>query len=175
MNFQLKEAIEILERTPRTLECLLTGLSDPWLSCNEGEETWNAAEVVEHLIEAEKHNWIPRLETILRDGERRAFPPFDRFAHLRAAADRTTEQRLAEFKALRSQNISVLGKLAESLPDLERTGLHPALGSVKARELLSAWVVHDLTHVAQTVRVMAKRYAADVGPWKHYLSILHKG
>jgi hypothetical protein len=52
------------------------------------------------------------------------------------------------------------------------TGTHPQFGVVSLRELLSTWVVHDLTHVTQIVRVMAKRYNEDVGPWKEYLSIL---
>ncbi|GAA3326286.1 hypothetical protein GCM10020331_061560 [Ectobacillus funiculus] len=54
------------------------------------------------------------------------------------------------------------------------TGVHPAFGVVKVRELISTWVVHDLTHIAQIVRVMAERYRTDVGPWKEYLGILKK-
>lgn len=56
MNFRMKEAIEVLERTPQTLEHFLSGLSFCWLKCNEGEGTWNADEVIDHLIEGEKVN-----------------------------------------------------------------------------------------------------------------------
>jgi uncharacterized damage-inducible protein DinB len=174
VNFQLTEAVELLSRTPRTLESWLSGLSEEWLLVNEGEGTWNASEVVEHLVEAEKHNWIPRLESILVDGGNRTFPLFDRYAHLNAPADRTIERKLADFQALRSENIRKLQTLVTSDQDLERTGLHPEFGVVKARELLSTWVVHDLTHMAQIVRVMAARYRSDVGPWIAYLSVLKK-
>ncbi|MBW5469511.1 DinB family protein [Brevibacillus formosus] len=174
MNFNLDEAIEVLARTPQALESLLTGLSDGWLLHNEGDGTWHAIEVIEHLIEAEKTNWLPRLEIILQEGERKPFPPFDRFAHLQETSARSFEQKLLEFKTLRSQNIAKLGTLVEPEKHLELTGLHPAFGVVKMRELLSTWVVHDLTHTAQIVRVIAKRYTADVGPWREYLGILNK-
>lgn len=174
MNFNLKEAIEVLERTPGTIEHFLTGLSQGWLQCHEGEGTWNVAEVVDHLIEGEITNWIPRLEIILGDDENKTFPEFDRFSHLKRNSERTMEEKLAEFKHLRSENVlklkGLLGSDAES--KLEMTGTHPAFGEVKLRELISTWVVHDLTHIAQIVRVMAKRYREDVGPWVAYLGVL---
>ncbi|WP_391118339.1 DinB family protein [Psychrobacillus sp. L3] len=174
MNFNLKEAIEVLERTPHTLECFLSGLSDEWLQCNEGEGTWNVTEVIEHFIEGEKNNWIPRIEIILQEGENKFFPPFDRYFHLNERSERSIEQKLLEFKTIRTQNITRLKVLIEPELHLELTGLHPAFGVVKLRELLSTWVAHDLTHIAQIVRVMAERYRADVGPWKEYLGILKK-
>jgi uncharacterized damage-inducible protein DinB len=171
MNFNLNDTIEILERTPRVLEALLTGLSDGWLNSREGEETWNPAEVVEHLIEGEKTNWIPRLEMILREGENRPFPEFDRFAHLKREK-RSLEEMLAEFRQLRQENIQKIRNLVRSEADEERTGIHPAFGTVRLRELLATWMVHDLTHLSQILRVMAKRYREDVGPWIEYLGIL---
>ncbi len=174
MNFSLKEAIQVLERTPQALQYFLSGLSDRWLECNEGEGTWNATQVIDHLIEAEKTNWIPRLECILQEGERKLFPPFDRFSHLHAEDQRLIEQKIHEFKTIRTQNITTLQDMIHSEEQLELTGLHPQFGVVKARELLSTWVVHDLTHIAQIVRVMAVRYSGDVGPWIEYLGILKK-
>lgn len=75
MSFKMTEAIEVLERTPQTLECFLSGLSEGRLQGNKGDGTWNASEVIEHLIEGEKQNWMPRLEFILREGEGPPFPP----------------------------------------------------------------------------------------------------
>jgi len=172
MNFNLEESIEILERTPLTLEQLLTGLSDGWLQSNEGEGTWNAFEVVNHLIECEKTNWMPRLETMLQGRNKQHLPPFDRFAHLSLSTEGSIEEKLNEFTTLRTQNITKLRKLIDPELHLEQTGFHPAFGVVRVRELLSTWPVHDFTHIAQIVRVMAKRYRTDVGPWKEYLGIL---
>ncbi|WP_078409134.1 DinB family protein [Priestia abyssalis] len=174
MNFKMNEAIEVLERTPQTLEHFLAGLSHGWLQCHEGEGTWNASEVIDHLIEGEKYNWIPRVEMILQEGESKPFPPFDRYSHLDEQSERSLEQKLVEFKTIRTRNITKLKALIEPERHLELTGTHPAFGAVRLRELLSTWVVHDLTHISQIVRVMAERYRADVGPWKEYLGILKK-
>ncbi|BDH61857.1 hypothetical protein MTP04_19870 [Lysinibacillus sp. PLM2] len=172
MHFNLNEAIEILERTPQTLDYFLSGLSEGWLNCNEGEGTWNAIEVIEHLIEGEKNNWIPRIEFILQEGGNRPFPSFDRYAHLKDKSQLSINQKLQEFKTIRTKNINKLKSLIEPELHFELEGSHPEFGPVKIRELISTWVVHDLTHIAQIVRVMAERYRADVGPWKEYLGIL---
>ncbi|RLQ94613.1 DinB family protein [Falsibacillus albus] len=174
MNFDIEEAIEVLERTPKTLEYVLSGLSAGWVQCDEGEGTWNAAEVIDHLIEGEKTNWIPRLEFLLQEGEGKPFPPFGRFSHLHNDQKHSIEYKLHEFITIRKESIKKLRAISECSLDYERTGSHPAFGSVKARELLSTWVVHDLTHISQIVRVMAERYRADVGPWVEYLGILKK-
>ncbi|MBS4201769.1 DinB family protein [Bacillus sp. FJAT-49732] len=174
MNFNINEAIEVLERTPTTLDYFLYGISNGWLARNEGEGTWNAKEVIEHLIEGEKTNWIPRLEFILQEGESKPFPPFDRFSHLSDSEKKSIEEKLHEFKTIRTKNIEKLKTLIEPELHLELTGLHPEFGVVKVRELISTWVAHDLTHIAQIVRVMAKRYREDVGPWVEYLGILKK-
>ncbi|WP_173916836.1 DinB family protein [Halobacillus sp. Marseille-Q1614] len=172
MNFSLKESVEILERTPQTLDQFLSGLSDGWLTCNEGEGTWNASEVIEHLIEGEKYNWISRLVHILHEGEAEPFPEFDRFSHLNSEDMQTIGGKIDEFKKLRSENIRRLYELIGSEEQLEEKGSHPAFGTVKVRELLPTWVVHDFTHISQIVRVMAERYSEDVGPWSAYLGIL---
>ncbi|WP_019152570.1 DinB family protein [Robertmurraya massiliosenegalensis] len=174
MNFKLYEAIEILERTPKTLPIFLLGLSENWLTCDEGEGTWNITEIVDHLIEGERSNWIPRLEFILQEGENKPFPAFDRFAHLQQKKEVGFQQKLEEFQMIRSQNIGRLRALVDSDVQLEVTGYHPAFGVVKVRELISTWAVHDLTHIAQMVRVMAERYRVDVGPWVEYLGILNR-
>ncbi|MDP4549624.1 DinB family protein [Alkalihalobacillus macyae] len=174
MNFNLNEAIEVLERTPQTLEGFLTGLSDGWLQTNEGEGTWNVSEVVDHLIEGEKTNWLPRIKVIVNEGENKSFPPFDRYAHLTKAAESSIDQKLAEFKKVRAESLARIKELIESEEQLKLTGIHPAFGEVKLRELLSTWVVHDLTHLSQIVRVMSERYRSDVGPWQEYLGVLKR-
>jgi uncharacterized damage-inducible protein DinB len=174
MNFKIDEAIEILERTPQTLSSLLTGLSNEWIFSNEGESTWSPFDVVGHLIEAERYNWIPRIEMILTKGESETFPPFDRFSQLRQNKEKTINQLLNEFAKLRQQNIETLKTIVTEQTNLNQTGIHPDFGVVKLSEQLSTWTVHDLSHIAQITRILANRYQDDVGPWKAYLRILKK-
>ncbi|RIW33615.1 DinB family protein [Bacillus salacetis] len=172
MNFQVKEAIEILERTPQTLDSLLSGISESWLVSNEGKGTWNILQVIDHLIEADITNWIPRLELMVQRGGSEVFPPFDRFAHLKNDPDASLVHRLHEYKKIRVNNLAKLNEMITSDKVLEYMGEHPDFGEVRVRELLSTWVVHDLTHVSQIVRILAERYRQDVGPWADYLGIL---
>ena len=170
-NFDRGEAIALLARMPHALRCLLAGIPEAWLDCDEGPDTFSPREVIAHLIEGERTDWIVRTRVILEHGADRAFDPFDRFAH-RAYCDRPVDELLDELDRLRSENLEELQSLVGD-DDLELSGRHPALGPVTMRQLLAAWVVHDLTHIAQIARVMAHRYADDVGPWTDYLGVLN--
>ncbi len=80
---------------------------------------------------------------------------------------------LAQFEKLRGQSLRELDELNLTPELLQKQGMHPALGVVTLSQLLSAWVVHDLGHIRQIVRVMAKQYRDAVGPWTAYLSIVN--
>lgn len=172
MEFHLEEGLEILERTPATLSALLSGVSDAWLNCREGPGTFSPVDVIGHLICGEQVDWIPRARIILECGESRPFDPFDRVGFEPIIQGKTIASLLDTFAALRQQNLATLGDLRLDAAALDRTGIHPALGRVTMRQLLAAWAVHDLGHIRQIVRVMAGRYAAAVGPWRPYLTIL---
>jgi hypothetical protein len=174
MQFQLTDALEVLERTPQTFRALLAGLTDAWTAPNEGPETFSAFDNLGHLIHGERTDWIPRARIILAQGPNRRFVPFDRFAQYRESQGKSLANLLDEFEGLRAENLATLRgwNLTESQLDLE--GEHPELGTVTLRKLLAAWVVHDLGHVAQTSRVMAKQYREAVGPWRAYLPVLDR-
>ena len=174
MTFKLQEAIEVLSRVPASLKALLLGLSNNWVDNNEGPKTWSPYDVVGHLINAEKTNWMVRVKAILDYGENHPFEPFDRFAQFKASQGKSLGELLEEFAILRKQNIMILREYGLTKEDFEKTGKHPEFGKVKLSELLATWVVHDLSHIRQIVRTMAKQYETEVGPWKAYLSILQK-
>jgi DNA polymerase I-like protein with 3'-5' exonuclease and polymerase domains len=173
MDFKLDKAIEILERTQTVIEDLLKGLSREWIMNNEGKDTWSPYDIVGHLIHGEKTDWIVRMEIIMSDNKDKSFQPFDRFAQFEQSKGKTLQQLMDEFKELRKQNIASLNskKINDSM--LNKTGIHPEFGTVTLSQLLSTWVVHDLSHIAQIARVMAKQYKAETGPWVAYLPILN--
>jgi hypothetical protein len=172
MQFDLDQAIALLSRTPSVLKALLADLPPEWTQNNEGRETWSPYDVLGHLIHGERADWIPRTRIILEDGEARPFDPFDRFAQFTESQSRTLEELIAEFAVLRERSLDALRELKIGATELEKTGQHPALGRVKLKELLATWVAHDLDHLGQIARTMAKQYTREVGPWKAYLSIL---
>ena len=172
MNFTLLKSIEILERTPGVLMAMLQDVSADWTLNNEGGETWSVYDIVGHLIHGEKTDWIPRMEIILSDNPDKRFEPFDRFAQFEESKGKSLTELLDEFKRLREKNIGHLRSINLSSENSEEKGIHPAFGEITLSQLLSTWTVHDLNHIAQISRVMAKQYKADVGPWVEYLKIL---
>lgn len=172
MKFKLHEAIEILSRTPSVLEILLTGLPEDWIISNEGEESWSPFDIVGHYIHGEKTDWIPRMEIILGDATNKTFTPFDRFAQFENSIGKNLNQLLSEFKELRKENLLRLSSADLSEADLDKEGIHPHFGKVTLRQLLSTWVVHDLAHINQISRVLAKQYKDEIGPWIEYFSVI---
>ena len=174
MEFSIQKSADILARTPKVLSIMLNNISIEWTSANEGEGTWSVFDIVGHLIHGEKTDWIPRMNIILSSSGQKTFEPFDRYAQLREPEIKTLQQLLTEFEELRDSNIDYLLSKNVSEKDLERKGIHPAFGEVTLAQLLSTWVVHDLNHVGQIARVMAKQYKKEVGPWVAYLGILQR-
>ncbi|HEV7509965.1 MAG TPA: DinB family protein [Thermoanaerobaculia bacterium] len=172
MDFNLNDALAVLERTPPTLSALLSGLAPVWVLATEGEGTWSPFDVLGHLIHGERTDWIPRACHILA-GDARPFEPFDRHAMFAESRGKGLDELLKTFAQLRTENLDELRALKLSSADLERTGLHPELGAVTLRQLLATWAVHDLDHLGQIARVMAKAYSDEVGPWRAYVSILN--
>ncbi|MEQ8629232.1 DinB family protein [Ekhidna sp.] len=172
MKFSLEKSIHILDRTPAVLKTLLRNLPEDWTAPNEGPDTWSPYDVVGHLIHGEKTDWIPRARIILEQGEKQPFTPFDRFAQFEESKGKTLNQLLDEFESHRTDNIKTLESLNISQADLTKTGIHPEFGAVTLENLLAAWVVHDLGHIYQISRVMAKQYTNEVGPWSQYMGVL---
>ena len=170
--FVIEEAVAILSRTPPTLDTLLRGLPDAWIAAHEGGDTWSPFDVIGHLIHGERTDWIPRARIILEHGEAKPFEKFDRLAQFAESQGRTLASLLDEFAALRSENLRALESLRLTDTDLDRRGRHPELGAVTLRQLLATWVAHDLDHVMQVSRVLARQYTDDVGPWHAYLRVI---
>ncbi len=174
MDFDLNDALAVLERTPAVLRALLTGLSERWTHRNEGPATWSPFDVVGHLIDGEETDWMGRARIILAQGPDRRFEPFDRFRHLGVNEGKSLEQLLDRFAELRVRNLEELKALNPGRQQLRLTGEHPEFGSVTLEQLLATWVAHDLGHIAQISRVMAKQYREALGPWEAYLPVLHR-
>jgi DinB family protein len=171
-SFSLEESIPVLARTPTVLRDLLADLPEPWLTATEGAGTWSPYDVVGHLIHGERTDWIPRVEHILHHGDSVAFPPFDRVAMFETSQGKSLAELLDAFAELRVTSLDRLRSLVPPTADLNRTGRHPEFGSVTLGQHLSTWVAHDLSHIGQIVRVMARRYTDAVGPWRRYLPLL---
>lgn len=171
MTHDLQHTIALLSRTPAALNALLRDLPEQWTLRNEGEDTWSAIDIVGHLIHGERTDWMPRTRLILQSEEMPAFERFDRLGHSRESGP-SIEQQLDLFARLRSGNLVELRALKLGAEDLQRKGLHPALGEVTLSQLLATWAAHDLSHLHQLSRVMAHQYRDLIGPWTPYLGVM---
>lgn len=174
MEFDLAKGVAILERTPAVMRALLSGLPAEWTESNEGPQTWSPYDIIGHLIHGERTDWPGRARIILEQGPDRRFPPFDRFAQFRESQGKTLAELLDEFERHRAENLRTLAGWRLTDAQLALTGEHPEFGAVTLRQLLSTWVAHDLGHIAQTARVMAKQYRDAVGPWRAYLPVMDR-
>jgi len=173
MKYTVAGALEILERTPEVLSTLLSGLTDDWVMNNEGPETFSPYDVIGHLIHGEKTDWTARTKMILEFGNTKTFVPWDRFAQYEESKGKTLPQLLEEFARIRKENMIWFKGLNLTEEDLDKKGMHPKLSNVTLRNLLSTWVIHDLTHIAQVTRVMAKQYKQEMGPWVDFFRIMN--
>jgi hypothetical protein len=174
MDFDLAAGTAILERTPNVLRALLAGLPPAWVDATEGPETWSPYVIVGHLIHGERADWIPRAQIILAQGQNRRFTPFDRLAQFRESQGKSLAELLDEFARVRAESLATLASWRLSEAQLALEGEHPEFGAVTLRQLLATWVAHDLGHIAQTGRVMAKQYRDAVGPWRAYLPVMDR-
>lgn len=172
MQYSLKRSYEILERTPAVLNVLLAGLSYDWIIPNEGQETFSPYDVIGHLIHGEKTDWTERAKMILEFGNNQTFVQWNRFAQYEESKGKSLQQLLEEFAFIRKDNVVWLKSLNLTETDLDKKGMHLVLGEVTLRNLLATWVTHDLTHIAQITRVMAKQYKEEMGPWPEFFRIL---
>ena len=174
MTFELEHSYKILENTPMVLISLLGDLPDDWILKNEGEDTWSPFDILGHLVHGEKTDWLTRTKIILSDSKEKTFDSFDRFAQIKDSKGKTMLQLLSEFARLRRSNLDELKKLKIKKAQLNLKGEHLELGTVSLKQLLSTWVVHDLGHINQITRVLAKQYKEEVGPWQKHIGVLNR-
>jgi hypothetical protein len=173
MELDLGQALDVLRRTPAVLDALLRGIGPAWHAATEGPETWSPSDVVGHLIHADETDWMPRARMILERGEG-TFEPFDRFGQFTRFAGWPLDRLLDRFAEVRAESLETVGSWRLTEAQLALPGRHPELGPVSLGQLIATWVVHDLSHLAQISRVMAKQYKEEVGVWAAYLSILQR-
>lgn len=168
----LARTLDFLARTPLVLRALLAGLDDAWVRADEGPDTYSPHDVVGHLIHGEDTDWVTRTEHILAHGAEVPFVPFDREGMRSGHAHASLDELLELFARRRAESLAHIRALGLGPADLERPGRHPELGPVTLAQLLSTWVVHDLAHLGQIARVLAKARGAEIGPWRAYFRVL---
>ena len=162
----------VLSRTPSIVRALIEGAAPNALEFHEKAGAWSPNQVLCHITDAEITDWMPRVKLILGAEQNKRFTPFDREGGFLRYAGWDSVAILNEFERLRHANISQLETFNITEADLQRTGLHPELGTVTLSQLLACWATHDLAHVEQISRSLVRHRAPTIGPWRQYYSLL---
>jgi hypothetical protein len=171
MDFSLDRSKEVLSRTPDVLRAMLVGVSSDWTTGDEGPGTWTPYQVVGHLTHIDEVDWIDRTRRILEHGTSQVFEPVDREAGFARFKGMSLGELLDRFASVRAANLETLNALV-GVDELTRRGVHPSFGEVTLGQLLATWTVHDLNHMGQIVKTMAKQYTDAIGPWREFLPIV---
>lgn len=178
MDYHPATAGVLLARAPRLLSVWTEELPSPWLEACEKPGAWSVRDIVSHVADLEQYAWIPRVRAMLVDraevgsGVPATFGTLDRERFRVRFAGVPFADVLRRFRDARARNLVALDELTLDEVALARRGRHPDFGEVTVGQLLSTWVVHDLTHIGQIARTLAAQYSEAVGPWRAYLSIL---
>ena len=171
-EFSVVNCRALLANTPSILSAIGQGLPAELWRVTEGPGTWTPFEVVCHLLHGEEDEWIPRMRLALSGPPPKTFSPFDREAGHVKYRDDPPDRLLARFAGARRASLAALDSFALDAPALARTAIHPTLGDVTLEQLLACWTTHDLVHIAQIARVLARHEGRFAGPWRQFMSLL---
>jgi hypothetical protein len=150
MTYHLKphEIVASLQGTPAVLRNLLCPLPSEMFTWHPTPGKWCIKEVVGHLIEADRHDFIGRIRLIL-DHEEPRLTVSDQaeIARIRHDCDHDLNDLLDELSNQRSGSLSFISTFGDK--ELQRGGVHPTIGNLQIGNLLHEWVYHDMNHVRQ--------------------------
>lgn len=148
--------IDRLERFPRTLGALLSGIEPEDARWRPGPEHWSMLEIVCHLVDEDLDDFGTRLRMTL-EAPHADWPMIDptTAAIERDYRGRELETVLREFEAVRRTEVAWLRTAEDQDFTVEATHprlAHPRLGPPRAGDLLAAWCAHDALHLRQLAR-----------------------
>ena len=152
-----------LASTPATIRALLNGISQTEAQVRPEPDSWSMLEVICHLLDEEINDFRPRLDVILFHSDK-DFPPNDPQAWIteRRYNERDLQASFEGFIAERAKSLEWLRTLSDANWD---TVYANEYGSIKAGDMLSAWVAHDMLHLRQLVELRHARVLRLTAPY----------
>ena len=141
-----EQIAELLESTCALVEAEMTALGDEGCRWHYKDGEWCVNECVGHLIEAEKRGFAGR-----------PTQSWDQVAveRERKDCDRVSQSLWMEFMGIRHDSIALVRSLTPA--DMDKGGMHPAVGMLYVRGLLQEWVYHDRNHTRQLLAIQQER------------------
>jgi len=134
----LEAILARMEAFPRVLESLVVGLPAEDLTRRPDPGAWSFLDILDHILLEETQDFRSRLESTLAYPYR-AWPGIDPPA--------AVQERRAVSHDARAESVRWLRAL--DAPVWANTYQHPAIGPLRAGDLLASWAAHDALHLRQ--------------------------
>lgn len=157
------DLVERLKVQGELLTHTLRAMSEEDMRVKPENEGWSIIEILGHLVDEEKEDFRVRLECVL-DGARdwKSLDP-ERSVRERNHQEADPAKLLEEFEAERAKSLTWLASLGGV--DWSVSHIHARLGTLRAGDLLTAWVAHDTLHHAQILRTSLEGLRATSEPY----------
>lgn len=144
--------IDKLEHNGKEFAVALAGLSKEEVLWKPKPEKWCLLEVVCHLHDEEREDFRERVKLVLERPET-AFRKIDPVAWVteRKYMEQDFDYMLSQFLTERGETLRWLRGLKE--PRWDNAYIHPKVGPVTAKLLLSNWPAHDYLHFRQILKL----------------------
>ncbi|HEU4716874.1 MAG TPA: DinB family protein [Bacteroidia bacterium] len=149
MKMEIAFYLDGLKRNAESFRSMLNGVPAGWKS-SPGK--WSLLEIVCHLRDEEKEDFRARLQSVLEDPSK-AFSPIDPQGWVlsRRYGEQKFDEAAEAFFREREASLAWLASLKN--PAWENTYLHPAIGPMSAKFILSNWLAHDYLHMRQIMKL----------------------
>ena len=149
----------------KTIFDMNIGITEKQARWRPGPESWSILEVINHLYDEERLDFRVRLDIILHHPEQ-PWPSIDPAGWVkeRVYNQRDLKNSLEKFIAERSKSITWLEELHPV--DWDAVGDTPSGGQMRAGDMLSAWVAHDLLHMRQLVELHWQYLVRSLQPYQ---------
>jgi hypothetical protein len=160
---QAERLIQELACSLETIKALVAGVTQADSQHRPTEESWSILEVICHLCDEEREDFRQRLDLIVNHHSAE-WPPIDPqgWVVARKYNQRDLAEMVNRFTAERKQSLNWLRDLPS--PDWETEVTSP-FGSMKAGDMLAAWVAHDNLHCRQLVELRRALIVGMTAPY----------
>jgi hypothetical protein len=150
--FDAQYIISRLEKNKSEFGIMLSLLSEKEILFKPRPEKWCLLEVACHLHDEEREDFRERIKSVLESPET-AFRKIDPAAWVteRKYMAQDFEYMLKQFLNEREESVKWLRSL--KMPHWDNAYMHPKVGPVTARLLLTNWLAHDFLHMRQILKL----------------------
>jgi hypothetical protein len=170
-SLDLTEIAALLRATPQILDIELSAVGAEAGRWHPAPGEWCINEVIGHIIEADRHGFAGRIQTIMAQ-ERPQLATWDvpAVAAERHDCEQDPFRLIEELLVMRERSSQMVIGLQPDL--LTRSGIHPQVGELRIVDLIHEWIHHDRNHLKQILSNIQAYVWPYMGNAQHFSQIM---